>query len=348
MNFKASIFLGICLALFGYNGWAADCTSAGSQCTEWVTLKQGGGRTLVYRTHSLVTPNADITQAVVVVHGGGRGADRSFQTMNAVVTAAGKTGSTLIIAPHFAANNGTCEDKLARKELNFPCGSWQAGAIALDQKQATAFDVLDDIVQQLGQKSRFPNLHSILIAGHSAGGQFVTRYAMANQVQESVPEVAIRYVVANPSTSMYLDDIRPVSIVLPENVAAENSGAATVTFGSYPGADRCKVFNLWPYGLEKRAGYSARVEDEALRRQLASRPVTYLLGELDVLPRAGFDETCSGMAQGQNRLMRGLAYVQYVNEKIGGSDSAVVIPVCGHDERCMFSSARAVPVLFPE
>jgi hypothetical protein len=83
-------------------------------------------------------------------------------------------------------------------------------------------------------------------------------------------------------------------------------------------------------------------------KQLASRPVTYLLGELDVLPLAGFDSSCPAMAQGPTRLARGQAFAAYVKAKYNAQHQVVVVPLCGHNARCMFTAEVALPILFPK
>ena len=75
-------------------------------------------------------------------------------------------------------------------------------------------------------------------------------------------------------------------------------------------ADNCTTYDSWPYGLQKRVGYSKRLTDDQLKQQLASRPATYLLGGLDILPLFGFDGSCGAMAQGPTRMARGLAYAR--------------------------------------
>ncbi len=103
-----------------------------------------------------------------------------------------------------------------------------------------------------------------------------------------------------------------------------------------------------PYGLEHRAGgYTAATPDEALRRQLASRPTTYLLSQVDVLPLGGFDDSPEAMAQGATRRARGEAFVNYIDSRLGAQAKAVIIPECGHNDRCVFTSETALPVLFP-
>ena len=68
--------------------------------------------------------------------------------------------------------------------------------------------MLDAIVEELGRPDRYPNLREVTIAGHSAGGQFVQRYAAGTRIEQQPAIAALglrfRYVVANPSSYMYL------------------------------------------------------------------------------------------------------------------------------------------------
>jgi len=76
--------------------------------------------------------------------------------------------------------------------------------------------------------------------------------------------------------------------------------------------------------------------------------VTYLLGDLDTLPLGGFDSSCPAMAQGPTRLARGQAFLNYANKKYGAQHKVMVIPLCGHNARCMFTAEPALPILFPK
>ena len=57
--------------------------------------------------------------------------------------------------------------------------------MATNNANLTSYDFMDAIVRALTRKENFPNLKSIVISGHSAGGQFATRYGMANQIHDS-------------------------------------------------------------------------------------------------------------------------------------------------------------------
>jgi pimeloyl-ACP methyl ester carboxylesterase len=309
------------------------CISATSACTEWVVPGPGPGRSLVYRTYPLEARNEAVSRALIMVHGAGRDADNYFRTALAAAFLAGALEDTVVISPRFASSAGGCRDTLAADEVSWPCGgnSWRSGGAS--EGGVTSYDLVDTLLRKLARKDVFPNLRSIVVAGHSAGGQYVTRYAMANQVHDALG-VPVTYVVSNPSSYAYLDAGRPV--------------ADRPEFVPYGDSRNCTTYDQWPYGLQDRGGYAAKVSDEQLKKNLAARPVTYLLGELDTQPLAGFDSSCPAMAQGPSRLARGQAYARYVKEKYGAQHKLVVVPLCGHNARCMFTAEPALPLVFPK
>jgi pimeloyl-ACP methyl ester carboxylesterase len=315
--------------------WGAPCITV-ANCTEWVTFAGGSARSMVYRTYALDTPNPQITRALVVIHGAGRDADNYFRTALAAAFLGGALEDTIVIAPRLASSAGTCHDELAPNEVSWSCtgDSWRSGGTATNNDKLTSFDFTDEILRKLARKEVFPNLKAIVVSGHSAGGQYVDRYAMANTVHDHLG-IPVTYVVSNPSSYAYLDNTRP---------NAEGSEFRTFTDGR-----NCTTYNQWPYGLERRTGgYTTRQTDDQLKKQLAARPVTYLLGEIDILPLGGFDGSCPAMAQGPTRLARGQAFSKYVNQKFGAKHALTVIPLCGHNARCMFTAEPALPILFPK
>ena len=329
---------------------AAPCLIADRSCTEWVPLSGGPARSLIYRTYSLDAPNSAITRALVIIHGASRDADNYFRTGLASAFLAGALENTIVISPRFAAKNGSCADALDPDEVNWPCSgdSWRSGGIAAGSK-LTSYDLMDEVLRRLARKNIFPNLRVIVVAGHSAGGQYVTRYEMANQVHEKLG-VAVLYVASNPSSYAYTDAERPtesawtVSARAPGYVPAP---ADRAVFGPFSDRRDCTTYNKWPYGFEGRTGYTASLGEGQLKKQFAARPTTYLLGELDILPLGGFDASCSAMAQGPTRLARGEAFAKYANDKMGAQHTVTIVPLCGHNARCMFTAEAALPVLFP-
>jgi hypothetical protein len=152
-------------------------------------------------------------------------------------------------------------------------------------------------------------------------------------------------VTSNASSYAYLDALRPVarSTAILSPTAADPAPA----FATFSDAKNCAEYDAWPYGLKRRTGYGSKLTDQQITRQLAARPVTYLLGEADVLPLGVFDTSCPAMAQGPNRLARGLAFSKYINENHGARHNTIVVPFCSHSARCMFTSDVALRVIFP-
>ena len=356
---RIGIWLCGVIVLAAVDAYATACTVA-AQCTEWVSLPQSSARVLIYRSFPLAVKNPDVTRAIVVVHGASRDADNYFRHVLAAAFLAGGLENTVIVSPRFASSQGngcTVADKVSDREATWHCDGpsrWMVGGGAADNGSVTSFDAVDEILRALARKDSFPNLKAIVVAGHSAGGQFVSRYQMANKVHDTLG-VVLTYVIANPSSYAYLDATRPSVTVWAANVSALGPGyVATLpptpppAFIAFSDARNCTTYDSWPYGLQQRVGYAARLTDDQLKKQLSTRGATYLLGGLDILPLFGFDSSCSANAQGPTRLARGLAFSRYVAERFGAKHETLIVPACGHNGRCMFTDNIALESLFPK
>jgi pimeloyl-ACP methyl ester carboxylesterase len=332
----------------------APCTASTQACTEWVALGSGGARSLIYRTYSLDTRNDRVRRALIMVHGTNRNPDRYFATATAAAFLAGALEDAVVIAPRVASADGSCRDALAENEVSWSCGgdSWRSGGVAASHKDLTSFDFMDAILKKLANRQMFPNLQVIVVAGHSAGGQFVARYEMANKVHETLG-VAVSYVVANPSSYAWPDSTRPLPVddALPENATLgwkEETPHTKFSYGPFDAA-ACPRYNKWPAGLEDRtAGYTNGMAADQLKKQLISRPATYLLSQVDTLPLGGFDSSCPAMAQGATRRARGEAYAKFVNETLGAKHAVQIVPECGHNDRCIYTTDSVFPTVFPK
>lgn len=314
---------------------AQPCVETAPACTERIEVGPPGKWTLVYRSHPLRERNESIKRLFILVHGQGRNAHDYFKTATAAAFLVGALNDTLVLSPRFASNNGElCQDALGEGEISQGCriDTWRSGAPALNAGNATSFDAADAMLKLAANRANFPNLRSIVVAGHSAGGQFVHRYAAASRVIEELG-IPVRFVVSNPSSYLYLDGRRP------------DGNGRFVEFG---GKAACANFNCYLYGLEKRNGYAASIPDGKLRENLVRRDVIYLLGELDTLPIAGFDSSCAAMAQGPSRLARGESYLNYIRNGFKARHTLVKAPLCGHNARCVFTADPALKVVFSE
>ncbi len=329
------------------------CTTATSTCEQWITFGSGPARSMVYSTYALGKPNTQVTRALIMVHGALRNADHYFATATAAAFLAGALDNTIVIAPRFAASR----DTVAPNEVLWPerGDTWRSGGMSPTNPTLSSFDLVDELVRVLADKRTFPNLTHIVIAGHSAGGQFTNRYETANKVDGTLSGVSISYVVADPSTYAWPAAVRPLPVgdanpVTADKEALGANGEKVNTQFTYGPFDSTKAprYNQWPAGLEDRKGYTAQMSDDQLRKQLVDRPTTYLLGQVDVLPLGGFDSSPSAMAQGPTRRARGEAFFKYITDSLGAHQRAIIVPECGHNDRCIFTTDEVFPSIFPQ
>jgi hypothetical protein len=196
----------------------------------------------------------------------------------------------------------------------------------------SAYTILENIIVSLCEKKTFPNLRSIVILGHSGGGQLVNRFAASNTVEDTSAKSAgikIKYIVMNPSSYVYFSPQRPVKgsrklFATPD----ANTGYDDYGYG---------LANLYAYHRHK--GLSA----EKMRQQYQKRNVIYMLGTKDTTPK-GMSITPAAMLQGENRLKRGLSYYGYLIDEFGPQikeyQKLVIVPNVGHSGKNMMLSPR--------
>jgi pimeloyl-ACP methyl ester carboxylesterase len=309
------------------------CTSTGSSCSADLLL--GKGKVTYWRSYALDAPNAQVTRGVVVVHGSSLNADDYFGYVVSSAKAAGVLSSTIIVAPRFPESAGASDELYWSSE-------WRSGGDGSAPNGATisSYGVMDSIVTKLGDPSTFPKLSTVVVTGHSAGGQLAQRYGAAGKAAPA--GVVMRYAPANPSSYLYFNDYRRVNGVF------VNSGAAF---------SACTSYDDYKYGLKNRSGwpYLASQSDAALKGKYFSRVVVYLLGDADTCNSdldstcndSGLAKSCRAMLQGDHRLERGQFYWLHINKYFGGHPHQLkVIPGVGHSGYQMFNSTGGRAVLF--
>lgn len=281
-----------------------------------------------------------VTSAVVIFHGLGRNARGYYSAAEKLLQAAGSgAGETLLIAPRYFAT----ADAPAQPIDSLPQwrGSrWNRGEDAVNWPwPLSSFQPIDDLLAAFLDASRFPGLQRIVVAGHSAGGQLVHRYAVLNRVDEKLRAAGKRlgYVIANPSSYLYFSAERP-------------SAADANRWAPYDTAI-CPAYNRYRYGMESLVRYAGQLDGAALFKRYAARDVTYLLGTADNDPaHPQLDQSCGARAQGSDRLERGRNYIRY-ERHLAGADTTLnrrrfeVIGV-GHTQARMFGSQCGAASLF--
>ena len=270
----------------------------------------------------------EVTRALVLVPGTPRDADLTQRMAQAAMFAAGEAGrGTIIVLPRFLAASDAAARQASGDVLRWSSTGWIDGEAATGPAPLSSFDALDAVLAQFADPSMFPNVHRLVLAGHGAGAQLVQRYAVVGRGMPALASarVAVRYVVANPSSYLWPSDDRPV----PASRTA------------------CGTAERWPYGL---AGAPAYVEQiEAFEERYIARDVVYLLGEADTdADHPQLDRSCAAEAQGPTRYVRGMNYLFALEQRHPNLVRHRILSIwgVGHDAGSMFVSACGLAALF--
>lgn len=290
----------------------------------------GQGNLALFVSSDWTAPLPAITRAVIVLHGRLRNADVYYESAKKAQASAGVAGkATIMIVPQFLAQIDIDAHKLPPDTLRWPLLGWEGGGPALAPNPVSSFEGLDAILARLADRRLFPNLKRVVVAGHSGGAQVAQRYAIAGKGEAVLanPQIAVRYVVANPSSYAYFSAERP-----------DASLAAS-----------CPGYNAWKYGMDERPPYLAGASAASLERNYVGRDVIYLLGTLDTDPNhSALDKSCMGRAQGPHRYARGHAYVDAMARRDNGTPNHKVWDVAGvgHNGDKMLTSPCGLAALF--
>ena len=282
----------------------------------------------IYSSATWQQPQPQFTRAVIIVHGLQRNAKHYYQTMLKARDASQTAQSTLIIAPQFLTLTDVQHHHLGTERLYWSWTGWESGENA-QNAPISAFTVLDSVIKQLSDRQRFPNLHDIVLVGHSGGAQLVQRYALADNLAKTLNSQAIKlqYVVASPSSYVYFTAERPV----PVNIS------------------QCPKVNDWRFGLSHRPAYFANQSNDALIQSYLAKSITYFVGSEDNNPHNHvMDKSCMANAQGANRYTRSHAYYHYLQQhyQVAPRQQLWDVIGVGHADRPLFLSSCAQQVIF--
>lgn len=285
---------------------------------------------------SLDRSDAAVRRAVVVIHGTKRNGPGYYQYVLDAANIAGTTDESIIIAPHFLTEDDVNDHNPGSDVPFWTNKGWKQGDLSTSTNPRSAtlssFEVADRIMARLADRNVFPNIQSIVLAGHSAGGQYVNRYASANH--ERVPT---SYIAANPSSYLYMDKQRRI--------------AGTVDQFTTPQAADCCEYNSYKHGLQALNSYMQAIGVNQIQTQYPLRRVVYLLGTADNDPDHDLlDKDCASKLQGDHRLERGTVFFNYLQHFYGPGilkqQKVVFVPGVGHSGKGMFTSTEGVQELF--
>jgi len=327
--------------------------------------------------HETLTQQAHVQTIIIVVHGSGMNVDDYLCATSAAIPPPPHGGvsdqhhSVQIVAPWFVASYEqagpvTLYDKpnvdaLRWEDIHGPIyHTWRYGANAINgNKNVSSYAAMDALVDRIRQDApvRFPRLERIVVAGHSAGGQYTQRWALLSnswgvanhhqsqqkQQQQQRRPIALRAIVANPKSFCFLDNRRFINgtFKVPEPADIGN----------------CTEYNHWQWGLEPSGGkntdflptpYKDRAivqagGVEAMKHRYAARDVVYLAGELDTLPNGN----CMARLQGPYRRVRSEHFMASLHRIFGRPvHHRLVVSGVHHNHALMFQSPEGQMALF--
>lgn len=286
-----------------------------------------------HQSHSLSQRNPEIRHAVIVIHGTLRNSASYFDRMSKAAELSAAIEKTLVVAPGFQI-----EDEVESDGYYWSTGGWKQGDLALngrDKTKVSSFDVADRLIALISDRTNFPALETIAIVGHSAGGQFVNRYAAAARLGEN-READVRFIVINPSSYWYPDGRRLREGKL---VQADELSRKFVDYDHYR------------YGAEQLNTAMRRIGLEQITKHLLTRQCYYFAGTEDTAD-AYLDMLPGAMAQGRHRFERFCNYRDYVDayedDRWRKNSEFVAIEGIGHSSTKMFATAQVRKVLFGE
>ena len=269
----------------------------------------------------LEKPNPQITTAVIVLHGSMLNTFTYFSSIVMVADKLGKTKETLVLAPSFKTKITLPP---SRQELSWTDEGWLRGDESDQNPTLSSFDVIDALISKIANPLLYPHLKSIVLTGHSAGGQLTQRYALSSTLDSRLPGIHLRYLVLNPGSYTYLNERRPV-----------------------PPKRGCRMFNDYKYGLNDLNAYFKRTPLQSLVTSYLQKEVVYFLGEADT-DEPSIDQSCEAQSQGRYRLQRGKFFKTYLDQEFPGhAHQIVTAPGVIHSQRAMYVSPQGIKLLFP-
>jgi hypothetical protein len=292
--------------------------------------------------HAIDEQNKNIKQLVIYIHGARRNGLDYYEWGEKAVKAANKNEETLFISPQFNSEKDLEDHKQDATHLFWANNNWRIGDESVNGKKRSSdhffssFSLIDSMIMRVCNKKIFPKLKKIIVVGHSAGGQFVSRYLGMTPMPNLLTKYNFRFIVMNPSTYLYLDDRRPLQM---------NGKLAFVKTDSIG----CDVFDEYPRGMKKLNPYAAKIGAETIKKHFLSRDVAFVLGGNDVnINDSSLDKSCGGNLQGRFRLERGQLFYEYIqlfspNKKV---HQLAVVPNVAHDGDKMINSDAALSYIF--
>ncbi|SPO27295.1 uncharacterized protein UTRI_10412 [Ustilago trichophora] len=239
----------------------------------------------------------------------------------------------LILGPCWMNSDDQRAGAIQAGELYWHGSQWQSGMASRGpgETSLSSYQVMDSFMDTLFDKTQFPALDTVVVAGHSMGAQMVQRYAVVKQ--PSPYDGNVTFWIGNPGSYVWLSSTRPNQ----SNTSCSSD------------------YDDWAYGLDgsglpNYARDYVRKNKQQLLSTFQSRNVHYNYGLLD---NGQGDTACAASYQGANHLERGCHFVESVaaltsGGKLPATQTANFMPNVSHQDYSMLSYNISLYRLFQQ
>ena len=247
-----------------------------------------------------------------------------------------KEGDVMILAPAVLNLQDQGAGGVEQHWIAYNSSLWQMGGVSHYPNlthSVSFYSVLDKMVSKVMNRTDYPLVNQVVIAGHSMGGQAAVRYAVLKRQKKY--DANMRFWIGNPGSWPWL-----------ENGTRPNDNP------QQPCPDQAQK-DRWPYGLgnltsiPKYARANLTENVEAYVQRFLTKQVHYALGLLD---NGAGDTHCQAQYQGANHLQRGSNFAALVgklnNNQWPKSHSLGYVAGVSHQDYPMIAATESLDFLF--
>lgn len=297
-------------------------------------------------SHDLNSKNSAITRVIYSIHSASYSAKNYYNNAASLINKLpAQKDNTLIIAPHIL-DKGILDRPEDENILYWEIPAFRGtsrGYFKGERVTVSAYGVTDKILENVVTSGNFPNLKTVIILGHSAGGQMTNRYAATGLFESKIAnprKIEVRYIVMAPSSYVYFNGDRVVNGSTKEFAVPQSPPDS---------------YNFWGYGLEHMYVYHRKnnITPKLVRDQYPSKRILYLVGSKDCNENdSSMGKSPAALLQGRHRLERGMIYYNYLNhffgKQIRKKQHFRIIKGAGHSGRSLMLSTSAIKFTFAQ
>ncbi|WP_075602561.1 hypothetical protein [Saccharicrinis aurantiacus] len=236
--------------------------------------------------------NNQYTKLLLYMHGANFNATDHYTFARNAAYSATDRSNVIVLAPQYEMHN-------YRNNYYWTKYSWKDGKKSINAvPKISSFALLDTLLINHVLKT-YPNLETIVLSGHSAGAQYIYRYAVLSQLPDIVEQEVI-YLPLNPSSVAYL--------------GPERWNEKKDRFEVPLNAPSCPGYDAWIFGLTDVSAneYLRGIEASEIINYFPLRQVTIGSGTEDLNEdNENFD--CEELYQGKHRHERAINIQNYMD-----------------------------------